>query len=131
VVESVNEWFAENVIRSLAAKGSPAERLHFVIRKLREFYRGGRSSCLLDTLSLPAVEGLLVKGLREALLVWLEAFANIAGASGFSERAARERAENAVISIEGALVLARVLNDTKPFERALERLPGILIKQRK
>jgi TetR/AcrR family transcriptional regulator, lmrAB and yxaGH operons repressor len=128
VVESVNEWFAENIIGPLAAKGSPADRLQFVINRLREFYRGGRNSCLLDTLSLPAVEGRLNKALRESLQAWLKAFATIAWRSGYSKSAASDRAEEAVMKIEGSLVLARVLQDTKPFERVLVQLPAILIK---
>jgi len=131
VVESVHEWFGENVIHPLDAKGSPADRLHRVLRNLRKFYQGGRNSCLLDTLSLPAVEGRLDRALRESLLAWLEGFARIAKASGFSERAARERAQDAIVSIEGALVLVRVLHDTKPFERALDRLAETLIKMEK
>ena len=86
---------------------------------------------MLDTLSLPASSATLQAVLRKSLLAWLDAFSKIAQSSGYSRRAARERAEQAVVSIEGALVLARVLDDAQPFERALQRLPELLVRKQK
>jgi hypothetical protein len=39
---------------------------------------------------------------------------------------ARTRAEEAVVRIEGSLVVARVLGDSSAFERVLRMLPELL-----
>jgi hypothetical protein len=57
---------------------------------------------------------------------WINAFTQVAKESGMSLAAARSRAEEAIIRIEGALVLARVLGDTAAFERTLKVLPDFL-----
>jgi hypothetical protein len=56
----------------------------------------------------------------------LKAFGEIARESGLSSSVSRLRAEEAIVRIEGSLVLARVLGDTKPFQRVLKLLPGLL-----
>ncbi len=47
---------------------------------------------------------------------------------GIPEQAARQRAEDAVIQVQGALVLTRGLNSTEPFERVLQQLPVKLLE---
>ena len=48
-------------------------------------------------------------------------------ASG-SPRTAKERAEDAVIRIEGSLVMARATGDHMPFRRTLRNLPQELLR---
>ena len=57
---------------------------------------------------------------------WLNAFTQIARDSGIAPAMARSRAEEAIVRIEGSLVLARVLGDTAAFERVLKLLPDLL-----
>ena len=65
--------------------------------------------------------------LQAAAEGWIAAFAGIATAEGAGPAEARNRAEDAVAAIEGALVLARVTGNRAPFARALERLPSVLL----
>ena len=57
---------------------------------------------------------------------WLNAFTGVAKESGLSSAMARTRAEEAVVRIEGSLVVARVLGDSSAFERVLRMLPELL-----
>ena len=57
---------------------------------------------------------------------WINAFTEIAKQSGFSAAEARSRAEEAIISIEGSLVLARSVGTAETFERTLTILPDFL-----
>ena len=57
---------------------------------------------------------------------WIHAFARIAKESGMSSVAARSRAEEAIVRVEGSLVLSRVLGDTGTFERTIRLLPDLL-----
>ena len=48
--------------------------------------------------------------------------------AGLPKTQARQRAEDAVMQVQGALVLTRVLNSTAPFQRVLEQLPDQLLQ---
>ncbi|MBD1934344.1 hypothetical protein [Funiculus sociatus] len=47
--------------------------------------------------------------------------------AGFNSDTARQKAEDAILQIQGSLVLARGLNDTAPFKRVIKRLPEYLL----
>jgi len=47
--------------------------------------------------------------------------------AGFNSDAARQKAEDAILQIQGSLVLARGLNDNAPFKRVIKRLPEYLL----
>jgi hypothetical protein len=57
---------------------------------------------------------------------WIISFAQIAKESGLSSATASVRAEEAVVRIEGSLVLARVIGDNNNLERILKALPDLL-----
>ena len=97
---------------------------------LTAFYEGGSKSCLLETLSVGASERLdpaTASALSGAAAQLIAAFAHVASSAGMSPDEATERAEDAIAAIEGALVLARVTGNRRPFARAVERLPHLLL----
>jgi AcrR family transcriptional regulator len=119
--------FAHEVLAPLGGSGTSRERLTRVAERLDEFYDGGRRSCLLDTLSISDPGAEATAGLGLAANGWIAAFADLATTEGVDRAEARERAEDAVAGIEGALVLARVTGNVEPFRRSLERLPSVLL----
>jgi len=60
---------------------------------------------------------------------WRNAFSEIARESGLTPEQARLRAEDAIVDLEGFLVLSRLLGDTATFNRVLDGLPDLLTKQ--
>jgi TetR/AcrR family transcriptional repressor of lmrAB and yxaGH operons len=122
VAQRVSEWFQQNVFQPLAQGGSPESRIEAVALRLREFYGDGRQPCVLDTLSLRGGPAGLQSALRQALLAWLAAFAAIAAESGFAPEDAARAAEQALIEIEGSLVLGRVLGEDRFFLQTLKTL---------
>jgi AcrR family transcriptional regulator len=127
VVIHLNRWFQDKVFTPLERSGEPAERVRFVAERLREFYGDGKKSCALNTLSLPGGSPALHEALRGALTAWLHAFMGIARDAGLPAREARRRAEQAITEIQGSLVLARVLDDCRPFRCTIARLPQLLV----
>jgi AcrR family transcriptional regulator len=127
VAERVNAWFLANVFEPLKETGTPARRVRQVARKLQEFYGDGMKSCTLDTLSLPGGSDALAEVLRDGLLGWVEAFTEIAKESGCTMPTARARAEQAIIELEGSLVMSRVLGQNRLFLKWIERLPALLL----
>ena len=126
VAKDVVTWFQANVFEPLTASGSTRKRVLFVSERLREFYSGGSKACLMDVLSIPGSSDELQLALRGAMQAWVTAFAQVAKESGMGTAAARSRAEEAIVRIEGSLILARVLGDTTGFERVLKSLPDLL-----
>jgi TetR/AcrR family transcriptional regulator, lmrAB and yxaGH operons repressor len=127
VAEKVNAWFASNVFEPLKGQGTPTRRIRLVGQKLLEFYGDGMKSCTLDTLSLPGGSDELAKTLRDGLMGWIDAFAQVAEASGCTSTVARSRAEQAIIELEGSLVMSRVLRENRLFLKFIERLPKVLL----
>jgi hypothetical protein len=58
---------------------------------------------------------------------WNEALSRLLARSGLAARTARQRSTDALLTIQGALVLARALDDPRVFGRALTELPGRLL----
>jgi AcrR family transcriptional regulator len=129
VAAGVAAWFETNVFAVLKQSGPPQKRIKVAVERLRAFYAEGEKSCVLDLLSIPAGGPQLAAGLKGVLEAWQKAFAEVAQESGFSPSEARRRAEDAIMKIEGSLVLSRVLKDSKPFHRAVDELSVTLIRR--
>ena len=122
----VGRWFEVNIFAPLNEPGLPADRVKTAARKLRTFYGDGEKPCVLDSLSLRGGPPELATALSNACKAWLESFASVARDSGLGRRLAEERARQALIQIEGSLVLARVTGNRKIFLDALAALPELL-----
>ena len=65
--------------------------------------------------------------IRTAFAHWIAALAAlVVESTGCPTAEAHRRAEDAVLSIQGALVLARGTGNTQPFQRVLKNLPSLL-----
>lgn len=126
VLDHVDQRFKTYLLSPLNNKLAPAERVREMAKRTSEFYLGGQRSCLLDTLSLGKESGVFNAHIKKSFTAWLNALAGIAREAGFTAANARSRSEQALISIEGALVLARATGDTKPFKQAIKALPMLL-----
>jgi AcrR family transcriptional regulator len=126
IAGDVGAWFQANVFDPLASGGSARKRVILVTEKLREFYAGGSKPCVMEILSIRGSSEELQVALKAAMQTLMSAFAQIAKESGFGAAAARSKAEDAIVRLEGSLILARVVGDTACFERVLKLLPDML-----
>jgi TetR/AcrR family transcriptional regulator, lmrAB and yxaGH operons repressor len=126
VVAQTGAWFEHHVFSPLKAGGSPVEKVQRVASNLRDFYRRGTLWCVLDSMTLGHGTNEVRNSIRLAYLAWLEAFDRTAREAGMPASLARSRALQALIEVEGALVVSRVTGDSKPFLRVLQNLPGLL-----
>jgi AcrR family transcriptional regulator len=129
VMSLVEQGFEKNVFAPLKGEGMPRKRLGIVMEHLREFYCDGAKPCVMDVLGIAGGSEQLADALRSIMKAWLKAFAEIAREGGLSMSVARNRAEEAILRLEGALVLARVLGDTAPFQRTIKALPALLLEE--
>ncbi|NJL82437.1 MAG: TetR/AcrR family transcriptional regulator [Chloroflexaceae bacterium] len=127
VLEYVERRFAQTVIAPLHSPGDPQHRLQSMCQSLSEFYNSGREACLLSILSHGEANTLFHQAIQTALTTWIEAIAQVLQEANCDRELAWERAEDAAIQIQGALILARVLDRTEPFQRIIAYLPRKLL----
>lgn len=127
VLASAIDWAVANVVAPLKAKGDLAQRLARARANLNELYGAGSKSCLLNMLMAPRnLGGPFAPAIKSAFEALIDAFAQFAREAGHRPAAARKAGERAVTLIQGSLVLARGLQNPKPFRDALDALEGEL-----
>jgi AcrR family transcriptional regulator len=130
VLERTARWLETHVLEPLRGAGSPEQRVRQMARQLDAFYQSGERSCLLDTLSLGDPGGPFRAAVRATVESWLAAMEKVARDAGISRPAARRLAEEALVRIEGSLVVARTTGSPGAFRRTLEGLPALLTRDR-
>jgi TetR/AcrR family transcriptional regulator, lmrAB and yxaGH operons repressor len=128
VLEYVSQWFGENILTPLLGKAAPIERIIFMCDRLSDFYDCGRGACLLAIFTLGESESLFHEQVHQMLNAWIDSLTLMLIEAGIPVKEARERSEDTIIQVQGALVLTRGLKITEPFERVLRQLPVQLLK---
>jgi TetR/AcrR family transcriptional regulator, lmrAB and yxaGH operons repressor len=127
VLEHVESELRETLFDPLRARGPVRDRLDRMVETLDEFYRGGREACVLGNLVLGTSRTRFRRQLASIFDQWIDALAAALVDGGVPSSLARERAEDAVVRIEGALILAGAMNDVSYFGRGLKQLPSELL----
>jgi TetR/AcrR family transcriptional regulator, lmrAB and yxaGH operons repressor len=127
VIERAGDNSVAEALAPLEADRPIRERVEQVGRALTAFYEAGAKSCLLDTMSVGDMGSDISTALAAAAVGWIAAFERVATTTGVEPAIATARAQDAIAAIEGALVLARVTGDRRPFARAIERLADVLL----
>lgn len=127
VLDHLEEHFRRMVFEPLRRHGPPRARLQHMVETLDAYYRGGREACVLGNLVLGTSRTRFRGRLRAIFGEWIAAVAAALEDAGLPEPLARARAEDAVLRIEGALVLAGGVGEVKLFSRALRQLPDELL----
>ncbi len=117
------QWFEENVLAALRSEGEAIDRLQRMCNHLSYLYAQGEQPCLIATLTTGVAQGVFHEPVRQRLQALLEGIATVLIESGLPAVIARQRAEDALITIQGALILSRGLKNPAPFQRAIAQLP--------
>ena len=96
-------------------------------RGYAEFYEEGHASCLTELFGIGTAGEQFIPRLTQSSDHLIGAIATALVETGMAEPRARQRAEDALIAIQGALVLSRARNTTAPFHRILAELPDRLL----
>jgi TetR/AcrR family transcriptional repressor of lmrAB and yxaGH operons len=126
VFERTEHAFDEEILGRLRGDLPPAQRLRNVLEHLWEHYKGGSTTCFLALMALTCNEGALASGIQRVFRKWVDAFAEVIEESGVDEDQAQLLAEEAVLRIQGALVLGKALNDSASFRRVMMMLSDSL-----
>jgi AcrR family transcriptional regulator len=121
------QWFEEHILAPLRGDGIPSDRIRTMLKNVYELYNGGQKSCLLAVLLLGESKELFQTQIKFSLNIWIDTLAEVLVDGGLAPDLARQRAEDAILQIQGALVLSRGLGDTASFERVIKCLPEFLL----
>jgi AcrR family transcriptional regulator len=127
VLERIDAWMNEYALGALKREGTPKARLRAMLRILDEFYVGGRNACVLGNLVIGGSREKFQDFLASAFAGWIRALRDLAVEAGVRAPEAQQRAEDAVVRIEGALIVAGGLNDPAAFKRALRNVERDLL----
>lgn len=122
VLAHLEESLERDLFAPMRADGPPRKRLGAMLDVIDAFYQGGKQACLLERLSASTDRAKFRRPLSKAFERWISAIEALCREAGVPAKEARRRAEDAVVRIEGALVVSAGTHDTGPFQRTLAEL---------
>jgi len=118
----------EPALARVRAPGAPRAKLAAFLDAVEEVYDSGRLACLLERLCASAERKRFAKPVRSTFESLLEAFERLCLEAGQKRSLAKERAEEAVVRIQGSLVLGAGLDQPQVFMRALGKIRESLLQ---
>jgi len=123
VLANIDAWFKAHVFQPLGDEtvaSMPA--VEHMLDACDEYFHGGGRVCLVGVFALGETRDQFHLAVNGYFLRWLKALVAALGRGGLSKAQCREQAEHILAGIQGALVIARALDDTAVFTRELARL---------
>lgn len=119
VLERLATTLGSDVGRLAADTRPPAKRLAAILDIIDTFYDSGAKACLLERLCASVDRDLFQVPLGAAFESLIGAIEKVLRDSGMPKADAGVKAEEAIIRIQGALVVSAGLRDNGPFKRTL------------
>jgi len=98
------------------------QRLAGFVEGFAAYCADGTRNCLVAEFTATAARVKFENEIQQQIGEWLRKLTAAFSETGISERRARRRARELLSTLYGALVLARLLNDPKPFRQMTRRL---------
>lgn len=130
VLDYLDRWVADNILPALQSQGDALTRFTRMCDRLRELYEEGQQPCMSAILLMGSARNVFHDRVEAKYRAWIEAIAKVLMETGFDRKLAQERGEEAVIAVQGSLILSHGLNDFTPFKRAMQQLPQQLCRDR-
>jgi TetR/AcrR family transcriptional repressor of lmrAB and yxaGH operons len=125
----VNTWLETNILEILDRPEPAIAKFQAMCEEVSKFFNEGQNSCLWAVLLMEqSSDDLFHAQISGAFSQWIEAIAKVLVTAGLEETLAKERGEDAMIMIQGALILSHSLKDIAPFRRVLQLLPNQLCR---
>lgn len=122
VLDHVADWFERNVFVPLRTNPDPMQGMEHMFEAVDRYFRSGRRICLVGAFALDDTRDEFGQRVNAYFTTWNRSLASALRRHGLNAKEARYTAEEIVAGIQGALVLARSLDDPRVFSRTLRRL---------
>lgn len=120
VLAAIDRWFNEKIYKPLRNASDPEKGIADMYTATSDYFRSGQRVCLVGVVALGASRDLFAENVKVYFAGWVDALAAALRRLGDDKADARRKSEQAVLEIQGALVLARAFDDAKVFSRALK-----------
>jgi TetR/AcrR family transcriptional repressor of lmrAB and yxaGH operons len=122
ILGEIERWFETEVFAPLREAADPASGIAAMLATVASYFQSGRRTCLLGAFALGDTRDRFARAIADYFIAWRGALAAALQRAGHSAAAADELAEDVIAAIQGALVLARALDDPALFTRAVARV---------
>ncbi|MEB3291728.1 MAG: TetR/AcrR family transcriptional regulator [Synechococcales bacterium] len=131
-LNQVNQWLETVILPILTEAASldkhrqikPIDAFRTMGEEADRFFNGGQNACLWAVLVLEqSSNDLFHSQISWAFSQWIRAIAQVLITAGLDETLAQQRGEDAMIAIQGALILSHGLHDFASFKRVINQLP--------
>src|SRR5262245_33131468 len=122
VLRHLEDQLEAALYEPLRSSDPPADKLNRMLDTVSAFYDGGRKACLLERLGASVDARTFRRPLGRAFDRWLDAVESLGVEAGLPQAVARQRAEDLVVRVEGALVVTTGTGDTTVFARTIRDL---------
>jgi len=129
VLEEIDGWFEREIYAPLrqAPDWHPLQQapdwrggVDAMLAATDAYFQSGGRVCLMGAFALDDTRDLFAERLRGYFVAWIDALAGLLARGGVPD--AQAKAESLVAGIQGALTLARALDDATAFPRLLANL---------
>ena len=120
VLQNIDHWFKDNIFIPLRQSEDSAACINAMFKSVDEYFHSGNRICLVGAFAMDNTRDHFSNKVSSYFKEWIDALALALKRTGHSH--ARAMAEEIVIGIQGALVIARSQDDPKAFTRTLTRL---------
>jgi AcrR family transcriptional regulator len=127
VLEQSDRWGSQRVGHLLASEQSAEEKVRGLFAALDEVHTHAHQLTLMNLFTYGGARQVFGPRIGERAKAGLDALTTLLEECGLASDAARQKALDAYIQIEGAMVLSRTLNDLDVFRRVVRRLPDELL----
>lgn len=121
VLAHIRAWFEDHIFRPLEEE-EPAAAVERMFAGVDEYFRSGRRICLVGAFALDDTRGRFAGAVNGYFSRWIAVLAGALRRAGFDEATAGQRADAVVAGIQGAIVLARALDDADRFTAVITGL---------
>ena len=122
VLAEIDAWFEANLYAPLRTAEHPAEAVSAMFDAVETYFRSGQRVCLVGVVALGSERDRFAEAVRGYFARWVAALADALERSGRDAAASVALAEEVVARIQGAIVLARALDEPAVFTRAMAAL---------
>lgn len=122
VLAEIEQWFEDSVYSPLRDGDDANAAIATMLDETAKYFRSGRRVCLVGALAVANTRDLFAQAIRDYFVAWVDALQAALVRQGRDAERARILSEDAVLAIQGAIVLSRALDDPAVFQRAIDQL---------
>ncbi|WP_394820490.1 TetR/AcrR family transcriptional regulator [Pendulispora albinea] len=126
VLADIDAWFEGHIFAPLRTDDDPKRAIRQMLAAVEKYFLSGRRVCLVGAFALSESRDRFAKSIRSYFVSWTDALTDALLRTGQDPKSAKDFAEEIVATIQGAIILARALNDPASFRRTLSRLESRL-----